>query len=480
MLPPDEPERTEPTSPPMEWALVVIWCDAEPERLGEVMAMPKGQSTVAELGRGPGHPSGPPRLEPVRPRPGVDEPALPLGLRGVSRSQLRLRRRSAGGLAVENIGRCALLVNGAVQREANVGAGDVLELRQQIAWLCVRRPRPLPPVRDFPMARHLRFGHADALHLVGESPAAWELRERIAFSSAREGHVLVLGESGTGKELAARGIHVLSNRGRNRLVSRSAATLPEGLIDAELFGNAANYPNPGMKERPGLIGQADGGTLFLDEIGELPGPLQTHLLRVLDSDGEYQRLGEAKSRRSNLRFVAATNRPLTDLKDDFGARFPLRLRVPSLDERREDIPLLARHLLLGIAREDSTLRERFFDTTTEGVSTPRLDPALITALVRHDYSLNIRELLAALWSALASSTGDRILLTPEVEIAAPETDEREQSYVKPDQLDPAAVQAVLDANDGMQEKAWRELGLKNRFVLIRYIRKHGLVVKRSE
>src|SRR6185503_16398678 len=116
---------------------------------------------------------------------------------------------------------------------------------------------------------------------------------------------------------AARALHELSPRAERRLVSRNAATLPSGLMDAELFGNAKNYPNPGMAERAGLIGEANGGTLFLDEIGELPAELQAHLLRVLDGDGEYQRLGDAQQRRSDFRLVAATNRDPSSLKHDF-------------------------------------------------------------------------------------------------------------------------------------------------------------------
>src|SRR5690348_15490748 len=129
----------------------------------------------------------------------------------------------------------------------------------------------------------------------------------------RPGHVLLTGASGTGKELAARAIHALSKRSGQRLVARNAATLPESLIDAELFGNAKNYPNPGMAERAGLVGQADGSTLFLDEIAELPSSSQAHLLRVLD-DGEYHRLGDGLARRSDFRLVAATNRDVSSLK----------------------------------------------------------------------------------------------------------------------------------------------------------------------
>src|SRR5262249_14365097 len=172
-------------------------------------------------------------------------------------------------------------------------------------------------------------------------------------------NVLIHGPSGTGKELAARAVHALSRRAKRPLVARNAATLPPGLVDAELFGNVKNYPNPGTPERPGLIAQADGGTLFLDEIGELPWDLQAHLLRVLDAGGESHRLGEATARRASIRLVAATNRAPGELKHDLLARLTLRLVMPELAARPEDIPLLVRHLLRRAAEQSPDIGRRF-------------------------------------------------------------------------------------------------------------------------
>ena len=101
--------------------------------------------------------------------------------------------------------------------------------------------------------------------MVGESLAIGELRHCIFAAAPHPAHVLILGESGSGKELVARAIHARSSRGKRPIVARNAATIPEGLADAELFGNVRNYPNPGMPERPGLIGEAHQSTLFLDE-----------------------------------------------------------------------------------------------------------------------------------------------------------------------------------------------------------------------
>ena len=246
----------------------------------------------------------------------------------------------------------------------------------------------------------------------------WRLRESIAFAAKADTHVMLLGESGTGKELAAHAIHKLSSRGERTFVARNAATLPSGLIDAELFGNAKNYPNPGMPDRPGLIGEADGGSLFLDEIGELPVELQAHLLRVLDSDGEYQRLGEGTTRRSRLRIIAATNRDIGALKHDFAARFTARVDLPALGMRREDVPLLARHLLLRAAKKSPEIAGHFIAQTESGHEYPRIHPQLVQHLLQRRYTANIRELDAMLWRAMSESHGDVIEAPPELRAAA--------------------------------------------------------------
>src|SRR5262249_29404443 len=154
---------------------------------------------------------------------------------------------------------------------------------------------------------------------------------------------------------------------------------------AELFGNQANYPNSGSPERPGLLGQANGSTLFLDEIADLPQDLQSHLLRVLDSGGQYHRLGEARARRADVRVLGATGRSPDLLRQDFAARFKLRIDVPNLASRREDIPLIVRHLLstslLNAASEEDG-----------GPPKPRRPSCgLMKELVLRTYRTNVRE-----------------------------------------------------------------------------------------
>ncbi|MCB9546919.1 MAG: sigma-54-dependent Fis family transcriptional regulator [Myxococcales bacterium] len=432
-------------------ALVVLWSAEEPGHVGEVLLVPPRGAPV-ELGRGT------PGL--VRQRPGQNRAAAPLESRRISRRQLRVQGLG-GRLQVENLGRCALLVRGVATTQAVVEPGELLEIEGQLLLLCARRPAVLPAARG--QAAEGAWGVADADGVVGESPAAWALRDQLGFIGPRAGHVLVLGRSGTGKELAARALHRASPRAAGPFVARNAATIPESLMDAELFGHTRNYPNAGMPERPGLVGEADGGTLFLDEIGELPVALQAHLLRLMDG-GEYQRLGEARTRRADLRLVAATNRPRDSLKSDVLARFRHVIELPDLDARREDVPLLIRHLLGRAAAEDAEVAGFL-----EG-GYPRLAPDLVAALVLHPLPLQVRELDALLWRCLAVSRGDTVERAPDLAVPAV----AEEALVDPGDVTEEALRAALAECEGVQEKAWRILGLNSRYQLRRLLRKYGI------
>ena len=410
------------------------------------------------------------RLTTVRQRPGVNEKGPDLDDPFLSRDQLRITAR-ADGIHVENVGKRELLVGNRVVDEATVNEGEVVEVKGRLLLLAARRPRVTPALQNLSKERPA-FGAADTHGFVGESIAAWRLRDSAAFVAARSAHVLLLGASGTGKEIVARSIHALS-KGSKRLVSRNAATLPSGLIDAELFGHVANYPNAGMPERPGLVGEADGGTLFLDEIGELPAELATKLLRVLDERGEYQRLGDTRTRNSKFRLIAATNREVTALKSDVAARFKLRIMTPGLEERREDIPLLARHLLQRAAAEDPAIGERFFAHWDGRTGEPRIALDLMRTLVLHAYSTHIRELEVLLWAALSESSGDTAELVPEVERALTEGAPSQAPRVDVRDLTAEVIRAAIE-RAGSHERAWRDLGLANRHVLKRLVKKHGL------
>ncbi len=457
--------------------IVILWCDGEPKRSGQVLRVPPQGEWI--FGRGEGSSGGARNrltLFQVRANTATEQP--PLELPFLSREQLSIRCEPNDTLLIENRGKCPLLARGGEAQKASLRAGETFELKDRMAMAVVSRsPRPVA-YKEPDLVQHAPpFGEPDELGLVGESEVMWRLRDQVSFIARRNAHVLITGSSGVGKELLSRALHIKSRRNKGPFVSRNAATLPAGIVDAELFGNMKNYPNPGMPERPGLIGEANGGTLFLDELGELPLETQTHLLRVLDKGGEHQRLGERGLRTSDLRLVAATNRNPAELRVDLLARFAIRLEAPSLDDRREDIPLIARHLLQRAAVRDAEIGERYFDGWNGQTGEPRFSAKLIRRIVEHSYSAHVRELEAILWQAVASSTGQRLELMPSVIAMMGGAAESDESLV-----DEAAatvskemLQAALVKHNNVREKVWRELGLPNRYVLRRLLKKHNLL-----
>ena len=418
--------------------LTVIWSRDEPERVGECCAVTR----PGVLGRSPeSEPGDPPKLEFARVRPGASVPTGTLKSQTLSRRQWQVSS-TGSSLKLENLGKRALIVNSHRAESCSVKAGDTVGVEGVVSFLVESRPRLFDkfPYDEF------EFGSVDSDGIVGESHLAWSLRQDIERTAKGSSHVLMLGESGTGKELTARAIHRASRLARKTLVCRNAATIPEALVEAELFGNAANYPNPGTPGRKGLFGQVDGGILFLDEVGELAERQQANLLRVLDS-GEYQRLGEDTSRTSAVRVLAATNRDPGELKHDVLARFPERLAMPSLNERRSDIALVAEHLLRG--------------QTDRGPS-----QALIEALTRHSYTLHVRELERLLLLAQRSTGQTRLPLTSEIEAEL----KLPTLSVEPTR---AEVELALAETSSAAEAASR-LGLPSRFALYRLLKRLGI------
>jgi two-component system nitrogen regulation response regulator GlnG len=197
--------------------------------------------------------------------------------------------------------------------------------------------------------------------------------------------VLLNGESGTGKELIARSLHLQSRRSQGPFVPVNVGAIPEALIESELFGYVRGAFTGAAGERVGLVEEADRGTLFLDEIGDMPPDLQTRLLRVL-SDGQFYRVGGHQPIKSNVRIIAATHQDLENrvksglFREDLFHRLNvIRLRLPALRERRDDIPLLARHFLQKSARE-------------LGVDSKKLSEAAMKYLTSLDLPGNVRQL----------------------------------------------------------------------------------------
>ncbi len=451
-------------------ALVLCWSRSEPHRVGEI-AFPPGDGRPGVLGRGQGDP-GEPRLNfsPLHPTLASDPAALQG--KGISRDQLRVQR-VGDRLQVENIGRCSAERNGSNFRTAELSVGDTLHLDRQVLLACVSRAPSPPHLRFFPERALGEFGRADGVGLIGESGAMWALRDRVAFCALAEEHVLVHGSSGTGKELVAAALHELSERRRARLVSRNAATIPAGIAAAELFGNRKDYPNAGVPERAGLVGEADASTLFLDELGELPPELQSQLLRFLDS-GEYQRLGEDRARRVDVRLVAATNRQPSELKHDLFARLKLSIETPDLNSHREDIPLLARELVARAAKRSPLLVQRFVRDTSRGAEF-YVSARLMDRLVRHTYQLHVRELDAVLWQAMADASGDELDLSDGVEQRLSGQGEGGAAgEVANEEIDADRLREVLGATKGNKTEAARQLGLSSRFALYRLMKRLGV------
>jgi two-component system nitrogen regulation response regulator GlnG/two-component system response regulator HydG len=463
--PVSESARKSARSPRLGFTL--LYCAEAPQRAGAFIAVPDSQTAKPFiLGRGSSRASdGALRLSAVFQRPGENFRLPPFENPALSRVQLEVSH-APGGFRLRNVGRCPLVINGEPTADGVARPGDLIEIGRQLVLVCSAR---LEAIDDDGWRATHRHGEPDEDGIVGESPAAWKLRHEIRFVAAREGHVLIHGASGTGKELVAAAIHRLSRSGKP-WVARNAATFPQSLIDAELFGNAKAYPNPGMPERKGLVGAADQGSLFLDEFAELPMDAQTHLLRVLDG-GEFQRLGDTTTRHSDFRLIAATNRPLTDVRVDVLARFAFRISVPNLSVRPEDIALLARHWLRVMARDDASLAKRFLNAQLE----PQLSSEFLVYLVTLPLPTNARHLRNLLWDAIRTSE-DGMLRAPPSTGAEPARVNRPEPDAEPSA---ARLEAVLAANEGSIERTWRALGLPNRFALMRLMKKNAVQIRRQ-
>ena len=204
--------------------------------------------------------------------------------------------------------------------------------------------------------------------ILGQAPAMQEVFRAIGRLSQSNATVMITGESGSGKELVARAVHRHSPRSDKPFIAINTAAIPKDLLESELFGHERGAFTGAAAQRRGRFEQAEGGTLFLDEIGDMPSELQTRLLRVL-SDGNFYRVGGHSPLKANVRIIAATHQNLEArvkeglFREDLFHRLNvIRVRLPSLRERREDIPILARHFLQKSAQELGVEGKRFSDT----------------------------------------------------------------------------------------------------------------------
>jgi len=244
----------------------------------------------------------------------------------------------------------------------------------------VRRALAENASRDVPVS-----SDAPVPEILGQAPAMQEVFRAIGRLAPSHATVLITGESGSGKELVARALHRHSPRATGPFIALNTAAIPKDLLESELFGHERGAFTGAAAQRRGRFEQADSGTLFLDEIGDMPAELQTRLLRVL-SDGQFYRVGGHTPIKVNVRVIAATHQDLEVrvreglFREDLFHRLNvIRLRLPALRERREDIPLLVRHFMQKSARE-------------LGVEVKGVSDAALKTLVSLPWSGNVRQL----------------------------------------------------------------------------------------
>ncbi|SIO31889.1 sigma-54-dependent transcriptional regulator [Halodesulfovibrio marinisediminis] len=293
------------------------------------------------------------------------------------------------------------------------GAGDPdgAELAiQNGAWDYIEKGSSLKQI-TFSMERALKFRERNKEwseriikrdSLIGDSPALQSVLENISVAATGDASVLITGETGTGKEVVARTVHENSSRAEGPFVVLDCASIPENLVEGELFGHIKGSFTGATTTQKGVIEQADGGTLFLDEVGELPLPTQSAFLRVLQ-EKRYRPIGSTSEKTSNFRLVAATNRNLEKMCEEGTFRTDLYYRlkscsmeIPPLRNRLEDVPALTKFHTKRLCAKYST-------------STKRLSKELITTLMHYEWPGNVRELVQTLERIIMRAKGESTL-----------------------------------------------------------------------
>ncbi|RMH31183.1 MAG: sigma-54-dependent Fis family transcriptional regulator [Planctomycetota bacterium] len=296
--------------------------------------------------------------------------------------------------------------------------------------------------------------------------------------------VLITGESGTGKELIARAVHANSPRKDRRYVTMNCAGQAESLLEDQLFGHVKGAFTGADKDREGVFEYADGGTLFLDEIGDMPLPMQAKLLRVLES-GEVVRVGSNEVRRTDVRFVSATNRDLKKMVEEGSFRQDLFFRIngshihlPPLRERREDIPRIVRHAAAKLS-----------ESLTPGRGVPEFSDAAMMRLTAYGWPGNVRQLLNVVQNAVITAAGEQAGPGPvrvdaghiPSDIIAGDEEESDMTGgaggslagTSLEQIEKRAIRETLQLTGGNREKAAKLLGIGER-TLYRKLKDYGL------
>jgi two-component system response regulator HydG len=316
---------------------------------------------------------------------------------------------------------------------------------------------------------------SDALSsIIGSSTSMKELKEMIQAIAPSEATVLILGESGTGKELIAKAIHGCSSRNSKHLVSVNCAALTDSLLESELFGHEKGAFTGADKRREGRFMQANKGSLFLDEVGEVPLPMQAKLLRAIQ-EREIQRVGSDSVLHADVRIIAATNKNLLDgvkegqFREDLYYRLNVvTVEVPSLKERLDDVPILAKYFLSRHAEKN---RKNIKD----------FNPLAMDCLVRHNWPGNVRELENAVERAVVLCTGNYITereLPPTVtqSVASAELQDeplKKMAGLPLEEIEREAIIQTLNKTEGNKSEASKLLNI-TRTTLNNKIKKYGI------
>ena len=309
--------------------------------------------------------------------------------------------------------------------------------------------------------------------LVSHSPLMQRIFEILPAIAASPSTVLILGETGTGKEIVARTIHGLSPRSSGPFVAVNCGALPDALLESELFGYKAGAFTGANKDKPGRFALAKGGTLFLDEIAEVSPALQVRLLRVLQ-DHVYEPLGSTRSERADVRIIVATNKDLSELvkkgkfREDLYYRINVvRIELPPLRRRKEDIPLLVNQFIGRF--------NRLHNKKIGGIS-----PEALSLLMAHDWPGNVRELENVIERAFILCTGDTI----EIKHLPEELTARAGSGSRPDirsakeTLEAETIRLALERNNYNRTAAARDLGI-HKSTLFRKLKRLGIEIPKK-
>jgi len=309
-------------------------------------------------------------------------------------------------------------------------------------------------------------------NVIGVSDRMQEVFEAVHRVAPTKATVLLRGESGTGKELIAKAIHYMSPRSGGPFIKFNCASIPEGLLESELFGHEKGAFTGALTSRSGRFELADKGTIFLDEIGDLPLTLQPKILRVLQ-EKEFERVGSDKTRRVDVRIIAATSRDLEALVSEGRFREDLYYRLnvipiflPPLRERNEDIPILIEHFL-----------ERFNKENNRHVT---IDRGAMQALINHDWPGNVRELENTIERLVIMSRKDRITASDlPLSITVRRYKDSPITITHPatlKEVEKAHIISALKETGGVQARAARLLGITERQIGYK-IRKYGIDVR---